>query len=303
MESKANTYSGGFGFGNTLNTLNQFNNNQNDQEDNSYIKSLIGRYRQENIFLKKYIQIINTEIRKHLKLDSVPSLEEGFNLISKKKLSGVGDQMSQETIDEWFNRLFNVEQIEPLSVLYETYIKNLQEELNYKTKKLNEYKVKITNIVNENNDLRDTVHNLEEELKGQYEKKINTGDSASIIVLDEEYVRKVEERNALLSRENEILTININKLQNENMELKMNTNNAYIEQRNNKTEEMNRLYLESKEEIDKLQKELDIYKQKLYEINDKNANLEDQNANLRHEINSAREINQRYANMINQKED
>lgn len=299
MESKDKTY---LGLNDAENTLNQFNS-QNQREENSYITSLINRYRQENIFLKKYIQIVNTEIRKHLKLESIPSLEEAFNIISKKRLSNSSDQMSQEAIDEWFNRLFNVEQIEPLSVLYETYIKNLQDEINYKTQKLKEFKDKIANIVNENNDLRDTVHNLEEQLKGQFEKKINTGDSSSILVLDEEYLRKIEARNDILSRENEILTININKLQNEIIELKVNSNNAYIEQRNNKTEEINRLYLQSKEEISNLQKELEISKQKLYEITDKNSNLEDQNENLRHELNSAKEINQRYVNMLNQKDD
>lgn len=289
MEEKANTYTAGFGLENTL-------SQNNPNEINT---GLINIYRRENIFLKKYIEIINTEIRKHLKLDSIPSLEE----IAKKKLSNENDLISQETIDDWFNRLFKVEHIEPLSLLYETYIKNLQEELNYKTQKIKEYKKTLTTIVNENNDLRDTIQNLEEQLKNTYEVKINTEDNSSVIVMDRDCVMKVEERCRLLSRENEILTINFNKLQNENYELKMSNNSAYVDQRNNQSEEIKKLYLQSKEENENLQKQLEINKQKIFELTDKNINLEDQNSNLKYELTSVKEAYQRFNNNFMQKDD
>lgn len=290
-----NTYSEGFGF-----------ETNKQLEDSQYVKSLINKYRKENIFLKKYIQIINTEIRKHLKLDSLPSLEEGFATISKKMLTNSPEQIDQETIDEWLHKLFNTEYIDPLSNLYEIYIKNLRNEIDYKNDLLRKNKNDIVNLVNENNDLRDQLQIEKEEMKNIYEVKINSdndGDNNGIVVMDREYVMKVEERNRELSRENEILITNYNKLQNEMFSLKLNSNYAFIEDRNNKMEEINNMYLKCKDENNNLIQQLEISKQKLYELAEKNRNFEVQIDNLQHELKSLKETNQRYESIIKKNDD
>ena len=75
-------------------------------------------------------------------------------------------------------------------------------------------------LIGENNELRDRILATEEEMKNFIEIRNQMSDGSSIIIMDRDHVMKVEERNKLLSKENEILVVNYNKIQNELLQLK-----------------------------------------------------------------------------------
>ena len=225
------------------------------KEQETEIKSsVISQLKTEISYLKDYIKQMNIQIRKNFNLEIQLSLEEGFSHISQKIKNGESNQDDalQELIHEWMNKLFNMDYINPLIILYENYIKNLEnkiqnyENLNKKNENL------IIKLIGENNELRDRILASEEEMKNFLEIRNQMSDGSSIIVMDREQVMKVEERNKLLSKENEILVINYNKLQNELFQLK-NQNQIYGNEENNlKFQKLNNDFIQMKNNNDKL---------------------------------------------------
>jgi hypothetical protein len=261
------------------------NNLDNDKEKDSS-SSLVSKYQKEISFLKNYIQKINTHIiRKKLNMEIIPSLEEGFALFSEKIKNGEDhSKLFEDTINEWMNRLFNVNYINPLITLYENYIQNLEEELK-KSKEMNKkYENNIVKLVNENNNLRNNLIIKEEELKNFLEVRNESGDSSSLIIMDRDYIMKVEERNQLLSKENEILLINYNKLQNEFMQSKSGIGFNSNEFNDMKYQKLNQNFLKMENDYKILLGQKDINQKKLIEISEKNNDLEIENINLKKEI-------------------
>ena len=178
-----------------------------------YIPSVSSRYMDEITALKNYIRKMNLLVRKNLNLENFPSLEEGFNYFSRKmKNEDPHSEKIQETINKWMDQILNVDFMNPLISLYEKYISNLEEELKNSKEKNNKYEKKLVDLIQENNELRDKIQTVEEEFKTFLEVRNESGDSSSIIIMDRNYIRKLEERNQLLNKENEILILNYNKL-------------------------------------------------------------------------------------------
>ena len=250
---------------------------KNKENENEYVSSLSSQYKNEISVLKNYIQKMNLLVRKNLNMEILPSLEEGFDFFSNKIRNGSQQDEIRETIREWLNKLLNVDYINPLISLYENYIKNLEEELkNCKT--INKkYENIIMKIVNENNELRNQIQLSEEELKNFLEVRNECGDGSSLIVMDREYMTKLEERNQLLSKENEILVVNYNKLNNELMQIK--SDNAYkgSEQNNIKYQQLYQQFFNIKKEKDILQEQYNIdyqqYKKRIDQLQEDNAKL------------------------------
>ena len=267
-----------------LNIINEINIPNEKEEE---IKStVISQLKTEIISLKDYIKKMNIQIRKNFNLEIQLSIEEGFAKLSEQIKKGEKNQDSlQELIHSWMNKLFNMDYINPLITLYENYIKTLEQEiinfqnLNRKNENL------IMKLINENNELRDKVLATEEELKNFLEIRNELSDGSSIIVMDREHIMKVEERNKLLSKENEILVMNYNKLQSELIQLKNENQIFGKEDKNLKYQQLNNELIKMKNEREEIIEQKDIINKKMMEISNMNENLEIDNMKLKEVIN------------------
>ena len=282
---------------------------KNKENENEYVSSLSSQYKNEISVLKNYIQKMNVLIRKNLNMEILPSIEEGFDFFSNKIRNGSQQDEIRETIHEWLSKLLNVDYINPLISLYENYIKNLEEELkNCKT--INKkYENTIMKIVNENNDLRNQIQLSEEELKNFLEVRNESGDCSSLIVMDREYMMKLEERNQLLSKENEILVVNYNKLNNELMQIKSDNAFKAIEQNNInniKYQQLNNQFLKIKKEKDILQEQYNNdnqqYKKRIDQLQREKANLKVYAEQSKKDADTLRKTMNRYDNLLKEEE-
>jgi hypothetical protein len=251
---------------------------------------------------------MNIQIRKNFNLEIQLSLEEGFSHIAQKIKNGESNQDDalQELIHEWMNKLFNMDYINPLITLYENYIKKLEQEItNYQNmNKKNENL--IMKLVLENNELRDKILTTEEEMKNFLEIRNELNDGSSIIVMDREHVMKIEERNKLLSKENEILVVNYNKILNELLQLKNQNQIMGNDDINMKYQKLNNEFNKIKNDKDDLFEQRNIIYEKMNDISNMNNNLERENLKLKdiinkmnNEIEIYKEANKRYENMVN----
>ena len=266
-------------------------------QSNKYINDLINQYRTENTFLKKYIERINTEIRKNLNIQ-VPSLDEGFASLTSMK----GEEfptLDQNVLNEWLNRLINVEHINPLFGLYDTHIQNLENELIYTKNIVKNYDSKISDLINENNSLRQALEVRNNEFKSFLEIKVNDPnegdvvmDSEGDVVMDREYVLKLEDRCNVLSKENDILAENYVNLQKDNLSFKQEANNT-IQNNFDKINGFDNLYqnylnLQNNYEI--LMNKNQTNELKMFEFADKNNKLEIENENIKNKIEQQNKI-------------
>ncbi len=258
-------------------------------QSNKYINDLINQYRTENTFLKKYIERINTEIRKNLNIQ-VPSLDEGFASLTSMK----GEEfptLDQNVLNEWLNRLINVEYINPLFGLYDTHIQNLENELIYTKNIVKNYDSKISDLINENNSLRQALEVRNNEFKSFLEIKVNDPNEGDV-VMDREYVLKLEDRCNVLSKENDILAENYVNLQKDNLNFKQEANNT-IQNHFDKISGFDNLYqnylnLQNNYEI--LMNKNQTNELKMFEFADKNNKLEIENENIKNKIEQQNKI-------------
>ena len=295
-------------------------NNNNKEEDQMFINeinipkekeaeiksSVISQLKTEISSLKEYIKKMNIQIRKNFNLEIQLSLEEGFAEITKKIKSGEKDQEAlQDLIRDWMNKLFNMDYINPLIILYENYIKNLENEIkNYENINKKNENI-IMKLIGENNELRDRILATEEEMKNFIEIRNQMSDGSSIIIMDRDHVMKVEERNKLLSKENEILVVNYNKIQNELLQLKNENQIFGNEERNLKYQKLNGEFIKMKNNNEELIEQRDIINKKMMEMSNVRNNLEIDNLKLKeviskmnYELNSYKEANERYENLL-----
>ena len=287
-----------------INIINEINiPNEKEEEIKS---SVISQLKTEIISLKDYIKKMNIQIRKNFNLEIQLSIEEGFSKLSEQIKKGEKNQDSlQDLIHSWLSKIFNMDYINPLITLYENYIKNLEQEIiNYQNLNRKNENL-IMKLINENNELRDKVLATEEELKNFLEIRNEMSDGSSIIVMDREHIMKVEERNKLLSKENEILVMNYNKLQSELFQLKNENQIFGKEDKNLKYQQLNNEFIKMKNEKEEIVEQKDIINKKMMEISNMNENLEIDNMKLKevinkmnYELNTYKEANERYENML-----
>ena len=314
---KTETYIGGKSNAFSLDiNSNNINNDENinineinlPNEKHEEIKSsVISQLKTEITSLKDYIKKMNIQIRKNFNLEIQLSIEESFAYFSQKIKTGEKTQDAlQDLIHEWMNKLFNMDYINPLITLYENYIKNLEQEIaNYQNmNKKNENL--IMKLVLENNDLRDRILSTEEEMKNFLEIRNELNDGSSIVVMDREHVMKVEERNKLLSKENEILVVNYNKVQSELLQLKNQNQIFGNDDINLRYQKLNNEFNKMKNDKEELIEQGNIIYQKMNDISNMNNNLERDNLKLKEIINKMnneleiyKEANKKYENMLN----
>jgi hypothetical protein len=269
--------------------------NKNNQLEEEYLQALNSQAKNEISALKQYIQKMNEQIRLQLRMEVLPSLEEKLVEYSTKiKNEKELNEKCYESINDWLNKILNVDYIDPLINLYNRYIKSLEEELKNIKKMNKKYENTITTLVNENNDLRSQLLVNEEEMKNFLGIRNGGGDGSSMLVTDRDYILKLEERNQLLSKENEILYINYSKIQNELMQVKRGNNyNNYNDKNENdmKYKKLYQKYLLTEKKNKELQDQFNaIYKKQkdfendYYALQNKNENILDENKNMRNSV-------------------
>lgn len=262
---------------------------KNKENEEKFLSSLSFQSKNEILALKKYIQKMNQQIRLQLKMELLPSMEEKLIEYSKKiKDEKELNEKCYESLNTWLDKILNVDYIDPLVNLYDKYIKSLEEELRNSKKMNKKYENTITKLVNENNDLRSQLLVNEEEMKNFLGVRNGGGDGSNILVTDRDYILKVEERNQLLSKENELLFINYNKIQNELMQIKRGNN--YIDKTENdiKYNKLYQLYLETERKYKELQIQYnDIYnkladcEKNFYALQNQNDKILNENKTMR----------------------
>ena len=285
--------------------INEINLPNEKQEE---IKSsVISQLKTEITSLKDYIKKMNIQIRKNFNLEIQLSIEESFAYFSQKIKNGEKTQDAlQDLIHEWMNKLFNMDYINPLITLYENYIKKLEQEITNYQNMAKKNENLIMKLVLENNELRDKILTTEEEMKNLLEIRNELNDGSSIIVMDRDHVMKIEERNKLLSKENEILVVNYNKIQNELLQLKNQNQIMGNDDINIKYQKLNSEFNKDKNDKDELFEQNNIIYEKMNDISNMNNNLERENFKLKdiinkmnNEIEIYKEANKKYENMIN----
>ena len=285
--------------------INEINLPNEKQEE---IKSsVISQLKTEITSLKDYIKKMNIQIRKNFNLEIQLSIEESFAYFSQKIKNGEKTQDAlQDLIHEWMNKLFNMDYINPLITLCENYIKKLEQEITNYQNMAKKNENLIMKLVLENNELRDKILTTEEEMKNFLEIRNELNDGSSIIVMDRDHVMKIEERNKLLSKENEILVVNYNKIQNELLQLKNQNQIMGNDDINIKYQKLNSEFNKVKNDKDELFEQNNIIYEKMNDISNMNNNLERENFKLKdiinkmnNEIEIYKEANKKYENMIN----
>ena len=306
---KANAFSLDINSNKIINDENiQINEINLPNEKQKEIKSsVISQLKTEITSLKDYIKKMNIQIRKNFNLEIQLSIEESFAYFSQKIKNGEKTQDAlQDLIHEWMNKLFNMDYINPLITLYENYIKKLEQEITNYQNMAKKNENLIMKLVLENNELRDKILTTEEEMKNFLEIRNELNDGSSIIVMDRDHVMKIEERNKLLSKENEILVVNYNKIQNELLQLKNQNQIMGNDDINIKYQKLNSEFNKVKNDKDELFEQNNIIYEKMNDISNMNNNLERENFKLKdiinkmnNEIEIYKEANKKYENMIN----
>jgi hypothetical protein len=262
--------------------------NKNNQLEEEYLQALNSQAKNEISALKQYIQKMNEQIRLQLRMEVLPSLEEKLVEYSTKiKNEKELNEKCYESINDWLNKILNVDYIDPLINLYNRYIKSLEEELKNIKKMNKKYENTITTLVNENNDLRSQLLVNEEEMKNFLGIRNGGGDGSSMLVTDRDYILKLEERNQLLSKENEILYINYSKIQNELMQVKRGNNYNNYNDKNENDMKYNKLYQkylltekknkELQDQFNAIYKKQKDFENDYYALQNKNENIIDEN--------------------------
>ena len=269
--------------------------NKNNQLEEEYLQALNSQAKNEISALKQYIQKMNEQIRLQLRMEVLPSLEEKLvEYSSKIKNEKELNEKCYESINDWLNKILNVDYIDPLINLYNRYIKSLEEELKNIKKMNKKYENTITTLVNENNDLRSQLLVNEEEMKNFLGIRNGGGDGSSMLVTDRDYILKLEERNQLLSKENEILYINYSKIQNELMQVKRGNNYNNYNDKNENDMKYNKLYQkylltekknkELQDQFNAIYKKQKDFENDYYALQNQKENILDENKNMRNSV-------------------
>jgi hypothetical protein len=264
--------------------------------ENEFIKLVTKRYKSEIDTLRSYINVLNHEIRKKLNIE-IPILSEE---VLKKTETNELIFLFNESI----TKLQNFEYINPIFKLYEDNINALNNELKHYKTLTKRYENQISELTRENTTLRENLLISQTELKEKLSLKLSNNEN---LVFDQDYVRQLDERNNMLSRENEILLTNYQSINQEMVDFQMTFNEKYRE-----SLEKIGIYDSLEDENKKLTSVLDnrillnqANEDKIIELSDKNSKIEIERNNmqmqieqLRNEIKGTNEALQFYKNYI-----
>lgn len=193
--------------------------------DDDYIKFTIDKFKNEISELKSYIFRLNKEIRKKLEIE-IPILDDLQLKIHPE--SDPNEKFSEvlKYFKESFERLLNPDYLNPIFSYYDSNINEIENELNLHKNLSSKYETRINELTKENTKLRESLLIKSNEMKELLKSKIENN---SVIPMDEEFFRFLEERNNLLSKENEILAVNYQKVSKELFDFSLNYSEKHKE--------------------------------------------------------------------------
>jgi len=230
---------------------------------------------------ESFISYLNNEEKKliekknHLVSNNINNIKNKYKL--QKEDLALNIEFLKNYLDEASTSLINIDYINPILIIYDKNIKCLGDEIE-NLKKINKcYEKKIIEFTQENKTLRETLLVKAQELKDltniKLQSCINTG-----IVYDEEYFKNLDERNNSLSKENEIILLNYQKVYNEYIHFQTD----YLEKHNEnmkKIEIFDKVYEQlnqAKVNIDNLILTNQICENKISELVEKNIKIEEE---------------------------
>lgn len=279
------------------NTLNGslISNSSYLDHNNDFIKLLLEKHKNEILVLKSYINRLNKEIRKGMNIE-VPLLgcepENEKNSFSSNNLESIF-----KYFEESINRLMNPDYLNPILSIYDNHILNLENEIRHYKSLSSKYESTINELTKENKTIREDILLKNSEIKELLRTKLEndpSGNGLSLLPIDMDFIKSLEERNNLLSKENELLALNYQKVSKELFEF----SNNYSEKHREYVEKIS-VYDTLLEEFKKLNSALDSYmlknqisESKIYELSDSIAKVEIEKENLRLECEKFRTENQ-----------
>ena len=255
--------------------------------NNDYLKSLIGSSRNEINLLKGYINRLNKEIRKNMNME-IPLLENIQETTHKDEYESLFN-----FFNESINRLINPEYLNPILSIYDNHIINLESEIKHYKGLCLKYENAVSGLVKENSNVREEILIKNNEMRELLKFKLESGrgkDRDNLITnlsspLDHEFLTSLEERNNLLSRENEILAVNYQKINKELIDFSL----TYSEKHKECLEKI-QMYETFNEEFNKVNHALDnallngqVCESKVYELSEIITRLEIEYNNLKAE--------------------
>lgn len=271
---------------NKINSLESININFS----NSAIKVLSDKHKKEVSDLKSYILKLNSEIRNsglisdniindstNNKLqDYISELKdiEKYKSIftgQNNELGKIYDSLLEDLVNklkETCKKITNPEYMNPIIELYERKIAAFEKENKSLIKAKNDLEKTINEYIEENSYLREENIYYKNENVVLMNGIVKGGDKN--VIYTEEYVKQLEERLNLLSKENQIMGTNYQKAVSEFFDYKMKFNNSYQEFLN-KNSTYDKLLQDNAEKnriIDQLSNKLLVTENKLFEISD-----------------------------------
>jgi chromosome segregation ATPase len=263
--------------------------------NNDYIKLLLEKYKNEINVLKSYINRLNKEIRKGMNIE-VPLLGTETE-IENKNFTSKNLESLFKYFEESINRLMNPEYLNPILSIYDNHIVNLENEIRHYKSLCSKYESTISELTKENKIIREEILLKNSEIKELLKTKIQSdpqGNGTALFPIDMDFIKSLEERNNLLSKENEILALNYQKVSKELFDFSYN----YSEKHREFVEKIT-IYDTLLEEFKKLNSALDssmlknqISETKIYELSDSIAKIEIEKENIRLECEKFRTENQ-----------
>jgi hypothetical protein len=257
---------------------------------NSAVKIMTDKHKSEISDLKSYILKLNSEIRSSgLITDNLISNSNSGKLydyitelkeIEKYKtifssqnneLGKIYDSIMDDLINklvETLKKLINPEYLNPIIDLFEKKISVYEKENKGLIKAKNDLEKSLHEYIEENAYLREENMYFKNENMVLTNGLVKGGDKN--VIYTEEYVKQLEERLNLLSKENEIMGINYQKAVGEFFDYKMKFNNSYKEFIS-KNASYDKILLDNSEKniiIEQISNKLLVTENKLFEVSD-----------------------------------
>lgn len=260
------------------------NTNVAIDQNNDYLKNLIDKFKTEINQLKSYINRINKEVRKKLNIE-IPLL------LDNNSDNNESSENLAKFYNESLNRLLNVEYLNPIFSLYDNHILDVENELAGYKSLVAKYEARMTELIKENEAFRDNYIIKCNEIKEILKMKVQS--NSLNVVYDEEYIKTLEERSNLLSKENEILAINFQKAAKDLFDYNLNV----IEKHKESLEKID-LYDTVVQEMSRVNIHLDnalvkntIFENKITDLAELISHLEIDRENIRQELDRMRNEN------------
>lgn len=269
--------------------------------NNITIKNIISRYNKTIESLKSYILRLNKEIRTSLINENIV-----FPDLNNEENDEKDGKDNNEKVSKLLNNFIDPEYSNPIFSIYDKHIAFLENENKQFQDKMKYLESQLSDALRENQEIREDNLYYKNELHRVLHFKVQSSNVK--VVNSEDFIKQIEERNDILSRENELLTINYQKVTKDFYDYKLQVHDSF-QNYINKTSELNSSLnnnFDNKNYIEDLKNMLTIAENKVFESAEIISKLETNNEEnciiiekMRNEIASLKESVEFYKKQLN----